>query len=766
VSRAGPRCARAAALLALVLGAACIEPPRPLVAKPGIVATGGPLVTSERGTTATFQVALATAPSAPVVVLVLSEDSSEGLLLAPGGAAPAAWTTLHFTAADWGTPQPVTVKGVDDAVKDGDVTYDIRLSVAGSDDPAYAGAPDTTIKVVNHDDDLPAILLSRTALVVSETGPRWDAFDVVLSTQPTGLVTLPVESGDPTEGLLDGGPEWIAPVDRIQLLFTPSNWSTPQRVTVTGRPDAVTDGDQAWTVTVGRATGAPEYAALPPRSVAVVTIDTDVTGLLVSPRTLLFSEREAAGLGVRLGTRPASPVVVPITSGDPSAAVLREPVYGGHVATLSLTFDATNWNIEKEVVVEGIPDSTVTGPRDVTFTVGPPTGDPLYAALPATTVPVTILDADTPGIDLYFPSWVNGTGVLQVSEAGGTNPFSVRLMARPLADVLVPVTSSDPTEALVSAGGAPPAPATTLTFTPADWFTYQPVEVSGVADAIVELGPPHPFTISCGPTRSASALYDGVAGPTLPGTNADATPIPGEGTPAAPVAVTGLLPYAGMVGKGSSWYRVTGFPDGALVGIRDTIDWLGFTAWDESLALRLCSPPAHTNLPSACAVRLPPGGSFLVEVAGGATQRGSVFTLDVVPFTFATGTPLPVSAYPGSSSTITLSGVPAGYARVALTVEISVADSRVQQFIVGFLTPPGGSATYQVFQNDSGGLGFDRTVFDESAALSILSGSPPYAGRFHPAVAFPHPRDANGTWTLQVYSAQPGKLVSWGIAAR
>jgi hypothetical protein len=432
-----------------------------------------------------------------------------------------------------------------------------------------------------------------------------------------------------------------------------------------------------------------------------------------------------------------------------------------------LRFDATSWDLDQEVEVQGVQDGAVDGTQRAVITVVPTSGDPDYTALPASTVEATVLDADVPGFRFAVPSGFNGFATM---EGGRPVIFYFKLAAAPLADVVVPVTSSDPAEGLVFG-----AASYSFLVTPANWDTWQTVGVVGVDDTIVELGLPHPYTITLGPTRSASQPYDGVAAEAFSFVNYDNDVAPDEGTGAAPLAVTGLLPWPGTVGKGSSWYRVAGFPEGALVGVRDTVDLVRLTVWDESATpVKLCQAPlpTATNGSWACAVRLPAGGAFLVQVDGSATAWGSTFTLDVAPFTFATGLPLatPAGMASWASSSVTLTGVPGPYAGIALTVDIDVAAEPVTQLQV-FLAPPGDRAIYQVFSGYTGGpgLGLDRTVFDDAALDGVNSFPPvlpPFAGTYRPAVPFPHPVDANGTWTLWLYGDQVGTLTRWGLAAR
>ncbi|MEM7449021.1 MAG: hypothetical protein AAF355_12345 [Myxococcota bacterium] len=78
---------------------------------------------------------------------------------------------------------------------------------------------------------------------------------------------------------------------------------------------------------------------------------------------------------------------------------------------------------------------------------------------------------DTTGIEVIVAN-----GGLNTTETGGTASFVIRLLAAPSADVMVPLSSSDETEGLVT-----PAE---LTFTIDDWSAPQMVTATGVDDDI------------------------------------------------------------------------------------------------------------------------------------------------------------------------------------------------------------------------------------------------------------------------------------------
>ena len=109
----------------------------------GVIVLADPgLQTTEDGGTATVRVRLASQPTSPVSIALLSTDLTEGKLSA---------SRLSFDASNWNTLQTVTVAGQRDAVFDGPVSYDVVVAPAQSADTAYAGADGADIGVTNLD---------------------------------------------------------------------------------------------------------------------------------------------------------------------------------------------------------------------------------------------------------------------------------------------------------------------------------------------------------------------------------------------------------------------------------------------------------------------------------------------------------------------------------------------------------------------------------------------------------------------------------------
>src|SRR6185369_5107657 len=105
---------------------------------------------------------------------------------------------LTFTAADWNVPQTVAVTGIDDLVDDGDIAYSITLGAPASADPIYAAIDPADVGLTNTDNDDSGIDVTPVSgLVTSEAGGL-ATFNVVLRSQPTADVAIPVVSSDPT----------------------------------------------------------------------------------------------------------------------------------------------------------------------------------------------------------------------------------------------------------------------------------------------------------------------------------------------------------------------------------------------------------------------------------------------------------------------------------------------------------------------------------------------------------------------------------------
>ena len=116
-----------------------------------ITPTSG-LTTTEAGGTATFTVVLDTQPTSDVTIGLSSSDTSEGNIDK---------TSLTFTAANWNTPQTVTVTGADDNIGDGSIAYNI-ITTASSNDTNYDSLAVDDVAVTNSDNEISSLVVPPT----------------------------------------------------------------------------------------------------------------------------------------------------------------------------------------------------------------------------------------------------------------------------------------------------------------------------------------------------------------------------------------------------------------------------------------------------------------------------------------------------------------------------------------------------------------------------------------------------------------------------
>jgi gliding motility-associated-like protein len=241
---------------------------------PGFTVTvsEGSTTTNESGTTDDITVELDAAPVTPVEIDVLIGDVTEGSVL------PA---SLTFNSSNWNVAQLVTVTGVDDFLNDGNQSYNLTLRVddANSDD-FFDPLADQLVSVSNVDNDNPGITISAISNNLNESGVN-ATFTIVLNSQPTDNVTIPLLSSDTSEGTLAV----------TQAVFAPDNWSDVQTITVTAVDELLVDGDQSFTIVPGTSSSTDfDYnnISLPP--ILVINEDDDTAPVIENGLTTLAED--------------------------------------------------------------------------------------------------------------------------------------------------------------------------------------------------------------------------------------------------------------------------------------------------------------------------------------------------------------------------------------------------------------------------------------------------------------------------------------------
>ena len=171
------------------------------------------------------------------------------------------------------------------------------------------------------------------------------------------------------------------------------------------------------------------------------------------------------------------------------------------MATGSLTFSPSNWNVTQTITLNSVDEVLLDGSQQSSITVAVNTAsDADFTSLPTQTVTVTTLDDDLPGFSV---SGVSGS--LQEGSSG-TASFTVVLDVQPLTDVVLTIQNFDGSELQVSS-------ASSLTFSNSSWNVSQTVRLSSVDEYYIDGSQTVSLSIAVDP--SSNAGFIGLASQTL-----------------------------------------------------------------------------------------------------------------------------------------------------------------------------------------------------------------------------------------------------------
>ncbi len=429
-------------------------------------------ITSELGSTDSFTLRLNSQPVGGSVTIPISSSNTNEVVVSP--------ISLTFTAANWNTPQTITLTGVADALVDGSQTVNILLGTASAGSTFRNYFPNITgsdydntqindfngavtnngIFSLNNCDanaKISVCLPIAADRVTSESGGSFQYY-VILSQAPTSNVTIPVSVTDNDEATLS----------TTSIVKSSSNWNQVQLITVTGKNDTAleitgtqVDGNKIYNVVHDLASSSdPFFAGFDPLDIANITnSDNDTPNLIITPSSsnnsrITLIDGQNTNISIRLNAAPTSPVSFNLSG-------------TGFVVTPSpnLTFDSSNWNTVQVVNVSH------TGPQ----------GSKTLSTSNFSSLDL-IFNGRTTN-DIFFSIVQAGFAVSAISgdtdETGTSRTFTVRLNAPPTSNVTINLNSLNTNEVIITSP-------TTLTFTPANWSTNQTVTVQGVDDGILD----------------------------------------------------------------------------------------------------------------------------------------------------------------------------------------------------------------------------------------------------------------------------------------
>ena len=393
-------------------------------------------LTVVEGNNNSYTVVLTTEPSAEVMVDISGHAGTDITLSS---------TTLTFTAANWDTPQTVTVTAAEDPDAVADEAVTLSHGVSGTAEYQNVTAADVEVTIT--EDDSAGLSIDPTELIVTEGDATGVSYAVVLNSQPTGEVTVTISGHDGADITLSS----------TTLTFTAANWDTPQTVTVTAAEDPDAVADEA--VTLSHAvSGTEEYQNVTAADVEVNITEDDSAGLSIDPTELIVTEGDATGASyaVVLNSQPTGEVTVTISGHDGTDLDL---------STTTLTFTSENWNVAQTVTVSAAQDEDAAT-DDAVILNHAVNGTSEYTAVTAGSVVVTITEGDTAGVSI-------DPTTLTVQE-GSSNSYTVVLTTRPTADVTVTISGHAGTDITLSNDS--------LTFTSENWDVAQTVTVSAEQD--------------------------------------------------------------------------------------------------------------------------------------------------------------------------------------------------------------------------------------------------------------------------------------------
>ena len=402
-------------------------------------------------------------PSAGKTFSINSPAAREGddarLTIALGEAAPAGGLTFYVTpdfsgsasAADVG-PAPFTVTAaegrqsvsftipiiLDQAADDGE-TFTVTVAARGWT-AAAPGADTATVTIADRSATAPQVSFETAAVEVSE-----DAGTATLTVRVSGEdhgaaeVTMAIADGAAT-----AGEDYVAAAKSTLWIPTGHKGYATASFAIPVTDDQDVEENETFTVTItevsaAHAIGSPDTATVTITDDDTITDDAVAAGVTVTATLndagkLEVAENGSSTYTIVLDAQPAASVTVTPTSSDPGAARTSGTV----------TFAPSQWNVAKQVTVQGVPDAD-TDAEAVTITHQAASDDGSYNGIAVDSLAVAVTDtgaAEVKSSDATLKALelTGGNGsTVAVSLAPGTTQYSVRVVA---GDVTITPTTN------------------------------------------------------------------------------------------------------------------------------------------------------------------------------------------------------------------------------------------------------------------------------------------------------------------------------------
>ncbi len=303
-------------------------------------------ITDETGGSVALQVSPLQEPVSDVFLPFYVDDGGEGTI---------GISELVFSAGD-PSAHTITITGVDDTIRDGDVFYHIVFGEMLSEDRFFNGSIPDPITLINQDDDVGVLVVDADYAITTE-GATSAVFNFTLNMAPNNAVNFSVSSSDLSEVTLSGG----------SFVLDAGNWNTGVSLTVTGVDDMTTDGDISVPVVIDALVSTDvRFTGYNPDDLTVVNVDDESGGFVYTGLSGVLNESDSvSGLtdtfDVNLSTSPSAAVTLCLESQDKCAVSVNSTgIYPPDGTCVSgspyVIFDNTNWNTAVTISVSGVHD--------------------------------------------------------------------------------------------------------------------------------------------------------------------------------------------------------------------------------------------------------------------------------------------------------------------------------------------------------------------------------------------------------------------------
>ena len=354
-------------------------------------------------------------------------------------------SSLTFTPSNWNTNQTVTFTAVDDHIANGDLDFSITIN-SSSGDSRFNDIKNTVQVKIKDNDDV-GIVYDDSSITLNEGQSVVRTFK--LKSQPLADVILNISSEHADK----------LTISSKQLIFNSSNWNINQSVTFTAIDDNIASGDLSFNIKIKSSSTDVLYNNIPENVIPITIKDNDISGIITDNTSVTLDEGQSITRTFRLKSQPASNVTLNISSNNSSRLSISKS---------SLTFTASNWNIDQSVTFTSIDNSIADGDVTVSVTIKSTSSDINYSNL-SSGFAITVKDNDTSGI-------IADTTKATINE-GQHITRSFKLKSQPKANVVLNISSNDTNSRLSISKSS-------LVFTESNWNIEQSVVFTAIDNNI------------------------------------------------------------------------------------------------------------------------------------------------------------------------------------------------------------------------------------------------------------------------------------------